>query len=377
MADESSAEKQHQATGKRIAELRKQGQVLRSRDLTSGMIFIFTVIMVIFLSLRLKKQIENNFTLSFTHFKEIIHDPDFGMHFIAKVAIDNFMMLLPIFSFLFVFTILSPFLFGGWNFTLDSVRFKPEKLNPFKHLKTMFSLKTVMEAGRSSLKVAVISIALTTFISDKKHDIQQLVHLPVKTAIYASFHIVEKFIVVLSLAIIFLIICDMYYHYREYQNKIKMTTQELKDENKDTEGSPESKRKIRSAQLSILKQRLSQSVPQAHVIVTNPTHYAIALRYHPDKDKAPKVVAKGKGHIAQRIRTLAISHAIPTYEAPTLARALYHTTNIGNEIHPELYMAVAIVLSYINQLKHYQLGVGQLPKHVRDIEIPEEFIYQE
>lgn len=377
MTDAAPEDKQHQATGKRITELRKQGQVLRSRDFTSGLIFLIAVVMLIYMSSQFKKQIEQNFVSSFSQFREIMRDPDFLMHFLTKIILDNILLLLPIFCCLFLATMLSPFIFGGWNFTLESIQFKASKLNPINHLKKMFSVQIFMEVGRSFLKVIVIFISLGVFISDKKHEILELVNLPIKSAIYTSFHITEKFIFVISIALILLIAFDIYYHHREYTNRIKMTTQELKDEHKESEGNPESKRRMKSAQFSILKQRLSVSVPQANVIVTNPTHYAIALRYDPRKDRAPKVVAKGKGHIAQQIRTIAISHAIPTYEAPLLARAIYHTANIGSEVHEELYMAVAIVLSYVQQLKNYQHGIGQAPNYVSDLKIPEEFIYHE
>ena len=178
-----------------------------------------------------------------------------------------------------------------------------------------------------------------------------------------------------SFTVILLIIFDVFYQYAQFQNQSKMSDQELKDEYKDAEGSAEVKRKIRSSQFAMYRQRLSVSVPRANVIVTNPTHYAIALRYEANKDKAPKVVAKGKGPVAQQIRSLAIANGVPIYEAAPLARAIYHTTKLNTEIHPELYMSVAIVLSYVHQLKNYQMGIGKQPEYVEDLEIPKEFIF--
>jgi flagellar biosynthetic protein FlhB len=156
-----------------------------------------------------------------------------------------------------------------------------------------------------------------------------------------------------------------------------MTTQEMKEESKDVDGNPEVKRKIRSKQYALARQRLSVSVPQATVVVTNPTHYAIALRYDETKDNAPKILAMGKDYIATQIRQLAVANAVPIYEAPPLARAIYHTGNIGSEVHPALYMSVAIVLSYVSQLQNYQRGAGQLPLPVSDLKIPDDFVYSE
>lgn len=376
MSDQAS-EKQHQASSKRIDELRRKGQVMRSRDLTAGLIFIVTVILFVHLSPLFKSRIEQNFHLSFSRFDQVISDPDYIAHFITKLTIENLLLLSPIFIVILIITYLSPFLFGGWNFTLEAVQFNISKLNPMNYIKNILSFKIVLEMLRSLLKAIVIFGVFICFIIDKKYDIGQLAHLPVKEAIGGSFIILEKFIVIISVSLIFLIIFDVLYHFWEFQNRIKMTTQELKDEHKDTEGNPEVKRKVRRAQFALLKQRLSSAVPQANVIVTNPTHYAIALRYNSKKDHAPKVMAKGRGHIAQQIRTIAIAHAIPIYQAPSLARALYHTANIGSEIHPDLYRAVAIVLTYVHQLKNYQQGVGEMPNYICEFEIPKDFIYEE
>jgi len=194
-------------------------------------------------------------------------------------------------------------------------------------------------------------------------------------SINVGYSIIKSFIILLCITLIALMAFDVFYQYVQFQNQSKMTGQELKDEYKDTEGSVDVKRKIRSAQFALLRQRLAVSVPQANVVITNPTHYAIALKYDAKKDRAPKVVAKGKGPLAQQIRFLAIANAIPIYEAPPLARAIYHTSKVNTEIHPELYMSVAIVLSYVHQLKNYQMGAGKQPDFVEDLEIPKEFIY--
>jgi len=369
-------ERKHLPTAKRLAELRKRGTVLRSKDMTGGMIFFVTISLIIFMADYFKQQIMNNFISAFSTIKELPNNPDALILVLKKILLANVEMLLPVFIFSLVAAIISPFLFGGWNFTLDAIQFKFEKINPLNNLQKMLSPKnTALEIMRSMFKCLVILGVLVCFLYNKRVEIFNLINFSLSQSAAESYSILQEFVMYLSISLIFIIAFDVIYHYFQFQHQAKMSAQELKDEYKDTEGNVEVKRKIRSAQIGILKQRLSVMVPKANVIITNPTHYAIALQYHDKKDRAPRVVAKGKDYVAQQIKYIAIANAIPIYEAPPLARAIYHTTKIGMEIHPGLYMAVAIVLSYVHQLKNYQRGVGQAPHFVTELEIPDEFIY--
>ncbi|MFZ2315449.1 MAG: EscU/YscU/HrcU family type III secretion system export apparatus switch protein [Gammaproteobacteria bacterium] len=378
MADESgSSEKQHQASAKRIENLRSQGNILRSKDLTSGLIIIVGLLSITFMSARLGQRLTENFVLSFRYMATVGADWDFPSRILERVMLDNFIFLMPFFGVVILTAVLSPFAFGGWNFTLKAIEFKPEKFDLVKNLGNIFSKKMFFDIARSLFKVCIIMGALIFFAMDERSSIQGLMRMNMAQMSIHVHSIILEFIVVISLAILIIMGADAAYHYYEYQNKTKMTSQELKDEGKESEGSPEVKRKIRSAQFALMNQRLSTTVPKADVIVTNPTHYAIALRYDEGTDKAPRVLAKGKGFIANQIRRLAITNGIPMYEAPLLARAIYRTSDINTEVHPALYMAVAIVLSYVQQLKNYQQGFGGMPVHTRDLQIPKEFIYDE
>ena len=377
MTDESASEKQHLPSAKRIDDFRKQGQTMRSRDLASGMVFLAGISAIIMMSVQLKDHLKHNFIWIFTHINELIMQSDFPGQFLSKLAVYNFTVLLPIFFVVLAAALFSPFIFGGWNFSLQALQFKLDKLNPVNYFKRMFSVNIFFEVMRSLLKVVFIMTVLIYFALEKKAQIGGLINVSPKIGIGTVFHIAEEFIAVISCTLVFIIIFDILYHYYDFMKKVKMTTQEVKDESKNTEGSPEIKRKIRSRQFAMMRQRLSVMVPQATVVVTNPTHYAIALRYDDAKDKAPKILAKGKDHIAAQIRQLAVANGIPIYEAPPLARAIYHTGAIGGEIHPGLYMSVAIILSYVNQLRHYQRGLGKLPQPVTDLKIPDDLIYTE
>jgi flagellar biosynthetic protein FlhB len=377
MAEETASEKQHLPSAKRLEHMRKEGQTMRSRDLTSGLIFIVSIMSLIFIAAQVKTQMLGNFVWCFTHFRQVTQAPQFSGDFVGKLARDNFLMLLPMMLTLFVAALLSPFIFGGWNFSMKSVHFSWSKLSPIKYFGNIFSKRIIYEMLKSLFKVFLIVTVLIYFVMNEETAINHLINVPVKMAIHDGFMITERFIIVLSVTLILIVGVDVIYHFFEYQSRSKMSTQELKDEQKEAEGSPESKRRIRSAQFSILRQRLSSSVPKASVIITNPTHYAVALSYEDGKDAAPRIIAKGKGHIAQQIRQIAIANAVPLYEAPPLARAIYHTSNIGSTLHPGLYMAVAIVLSYVHQLKNFQYGIGAAPKHSGDLQIPAELIYDE
>lgn len=374
---EDGLDKQHQASGKRIADLRRKGQTMRSKDLVSGLVFIISILMILVMASKFKKQIVINFSWSFKSIANVLDDNKFPSEFLSTIIMNNFSILIPLFVMSFTAAIISPFIFGGWNFTLHALGFNLDKINPFRNFGNIFSKRIFIEMLRSSIKLTIISSVMIYFAYSKKIDIFHLTNLPLLTALNDGVLLIEEFIICLSISLILIVVLDVLYNKYEYQNKTKMSSQELKDEYKETEGSADVKRKIRSKQLELFKQRLTLVVPKATVIITNPTHYAIALRYDENNDKAPKVVAKGKGFVAQQIRNIAITSSVPIYQAPELARAIYHTTKINAGIHPGLYMSVAIVLSYIHQLKNYQLGIGRQPQYVSDLQIPNEFIYEE
>ena len=376
--EDDSLEKEHLATSKRLADLRKKGVVLRSRDLSGGLVFLAMIGALGFTASQIAVRIKENFIGAFTGIKQLTADPLFLLHFFRKIALDNFMLLLPLFFIVLMASVIAPFIFGGWNFSLTSIQFNFDKLNPINNIPKIFSpKKAAMEIVRSTCKGVLILGVLIYFVFVNKSEMVELMNFPVKMAISSSFFMIKQFVVLLSVALIVLVAFDIVYQFYQFQSTSKMSSQELKDEYKEAEGSVDVKRKIRSAQFAVFKQRLSSSVPKANVIVTNPSHYAVALKYDEKKDRSPKVIAKGKGQLAHQIRFLAIANAIPIYEAPPLARAIYHTTKLNAEIRPELYMAVAIVLSYVHQLKNYQLGMGAPPSIVRDLEIPKELTYDD
>lgn len=379
MAENSEGmEKQHQASSKHLDELRKQGQTLRSRDLASGLVLFAIVIVLIYISGHLAERFSENFVMCFTSIKTIMNSDELPRNFFMHLAIDNFLVLVPIFIVAMLAPVLSLFIFGGWSFSFESLGFNLAKLNPISNLKNIFSINILINIGKSLLKVSIIVSILVTFILSRLKTISGLMHLPLSKSLPIVNDMVQDYVFAVVMALTLIVLYDIIHQFFQYQNKTKMTTQEVKDEHKDSEGNSDVKRKMKSMQFSLLKQRLNILVPRANVIITNPTHYAVAIKYDSNKDFAPRVIAKGKGYIALQIKQLAMSNSIPIYEAPDLARAVFHTTKLGAEINPGLYMSVAIVLSYVNQLKNFQQGAApQRPMYVSDLRVPQEFIYHE
>jgi len=375
---ESAQEKQHEATPKKLQDLRRKGVVLRSKDLTAGTVLVAAVLTIFLVAGKFFGSLETNFTDAFTQFNHQHDDKFYYIAFTKSVILNNFAMLLPLLGMCFLAAAFSPFLLGGWNFTWDAIRFKFEKMNPFNNIIKMLSPKRAAgEIIRSILKFLVLFLVLCIFIFYKKTFLQHLMDLNIRHAVFTAMFLLKQFVCIQLGALIVLIAGDVMHHRSEFMEQSMMTTQEIKEEYKESEGSGELKGKIRSRQIALSKQRLKLDVPRATVIITNPTHYAIALRYDEKVDSAPKIVAMGKDLMAQQIRFLGTSNGVPIYEAPVLARAIYHTSKVGYEIHPELYMAVAIVLSYVNQLKRYQMGAAQLPLMRSDLDIPAEYIFDE
>lgn len=377
-ADDDKGERDQPPSGKRLAELSKHGNVMRSKDLSSGLLIIIGLGLISLMSKQFKNCIELNFLLSFSSIKNILNGDFNLLTFLSTIVLDNFKLLLPIFLVLMIAAIFSPRIFGGWNFTLHPFMFDLNKLNPINNVKNIFRLKKMLpELLKSMLKSTVILGALVFFVIHNKNYILSLIYFDPKSAILACYSVATSFVIVLVYVIIIIAGIDMLYTYYRYTQDTKMSLVEIREEAKSSEGSPVAKRRMRSEMVKLFKQRLQQTVPKANVIIVNPTHYAVAIRYEERKYRAPKVIAKGVDVIAQQIRTIAISNGIPIYQAPQLARAIYFTTKLNHEIHPNLYMAVAIVLSYVHQLKNYQMGVGQLPTYVSDLKIPKEFIFDE
>lgn len=370
---DNATEKEHKPSAKRLEKLKKEGTFLRAKEFSSGVSLLAGMLLLMMLSPYFMDVMTNNFVSAFSNLGSIAHDEAASYALYKQLALDNFLLVLPVGGILCIVIFAATFLLGGFGFSVNLLKFKTERLSPGKNLKRMISPAHIVDVIKSIAKFIVFLGVLFVFIYENQDALFKLSAVHRVDSMQDAIRFIRSFLFYMMAPILLLALIDMTYNFFAFQKKIKMSLQELKDESKESDGSPEMKRKIRMAQREILRRSVQLAVPQSTVIITNPTHYAIALRYNENKDKAPKIMAKGIDHMAAEIRLLAIKNAIPIYEAPQLARAIYYTGKVGAFIHQDLYMAVAIVLSYVVQLKNYQRGLGQKPNVTSDLQIPKSF----
>jgi flagellar biosynthetic protein FlhB len=259
---------------------------------------------------------------------------------------------------------------GGWSFSLETISFKLEKLDPIKGLARIFSLKSLVELAKALAKfVLLLGAAILVFFSIDQQ-LLSLTSMTPKAAGLEAATILVQVLLILSATMILIVALDVPFELWNHSKQLRMTKQEIRDEMKETDGNPQVKQRIRTLQRQLAEGRMMDDVKTADVVITNPTHYAVALQYLDRPGSAPKVVAKGKDLTALRIRSIATDCDIPIFEAPPLARALYRSTEIGYEIPHVLYMAVARVLAYVFQLKS-ATPTDYVPKPT-DFDIPVE-----
>lgn len=349
-----TGEKTENATPKRKKESREKGQVLQSKEINSALILLFT-----FLALQLAgKYIYNSLALYIVNiYTYTINDETLftvnGIHKLFIVMVGQAVkVVIPVLGCAFVVGLLSSYMQVGFLFTTKPLAFKLDRLNPINGFKKIFSKKSIVEFVKSLIKIVVVGyVSFSYVLKQSKHVVNILdMEIPGIVAFLgkATINIALRSAVVL----IILAVLDYFYQKWEYENELKMSKQEIKEEYKQTEGDPQIKSKIKEKQRQMAMRRMMQDVPKADVIITNPTHYAVAVRYDQEQDKAPIVLAKGQDLIAFNIRELAEKHEVPIIENKPLARALYSAVEIGEGIPPDLYQAVAEVLAYVYKLKN-------------------------
>jgi len=260
-------------------------------------------------------------------------------------------LLAPLFLAVSVGAVAGALSFGGWTFSLEALAPKLDKLDPLAGLKRVFGWSGLTELVKAVAKFVVVALCAGLVLSSMAADFLGLGRLPIQEALPRAAYLCALSFLGFSAVLLVIAACDVPMQWWQYQRRLRMSRQELRDELKETEGKPEVRSRIRSIQQELATRRMMDAVPKADVVATNPTHYAVALRYDARRMRAPRVVAKGADLIALNIRNVARAHGVPLFEHPVLARALYATTDIGKEIPPRLYMAVAQVLTYVYQLR--------------------------
>lgn len=286
-------------------------------------------------------------------------------------------MLLPLLVLLTVSTLASPMSLGGFVFSADQFRPKMERISPLKGLGRMFSPKALMELVKALGKFFLVGGVACLVLYSVLDDILLLPLQPLNEAFRSTGSLFIWCLLAFSSTLILIAGIDVPFQLFEFKKQIRMTKQEVREEMKETDGRPEVKSAIRERQLEMANRRMMAEVPTADVVITNPTHYAVALRYDQNSNGAPRVVAKGKDFVAAKIREIAEQNEIAIFRAPPLARALYASTDLNQEIPGNLFLAVAQVLAYIFQLRQARRGKARMPVPPRNIKVPEEYARRE
>ena len=358
--NDNSQERTEQPTPKRLDDARKKGQVPRSRELTMTLVMLVGATVLLFIGPRLAERLSLVMKRGFGFDHSLIGREDAIIGYFAAQALTAITMLLPLLIILLLTALLAPATIGGWNFSTQALQPKFERLDPIKGLKRVFGPKGLMELGKTLGKFLVVGTAAAILIYHLSHRFARLAVLDSIPAMAEATSMVGFALIVLSATLLLIAAIDVPFQLYQHTKQLKMTRQEVRDEMKQTEGKPEVKSKIRQLQQEIASRRMMEDVPRADVVVTNPTHFAVALRYEAGQMEAPVVVAKGTDLIAATIRRIAEENDVPLLEAPPLARALYHSTDIGHAIPAGLYVAVAEILSWVYQIRRLS-GTGHEP----------------
>jgi len=369
---DSGQERTEEPTGKRLQESRDKGQVARSRELNTLAVVMVAAVGLLTLGPAMVQKLMNIMSFNFSIEREALYSNDsMGLHLFASVG-EGLQVLGPLFFLLLVASIVGPVLLGGWLFSIKSLAPKFERMNPLAGLKRMFSLKALIELLKALGKFLVVLGAALLVLHLRTEDLLSMGQESLQSAIVHCAWVLASSLIILSASLILIAAVDVPFQLWDHKQKLRMTKQEVKDEFKDSEGKPEVKGRIRQLQREMAERRMMDKVPQADVVITNPTHFAVALKYDPLAPGAPVLLAKGADLVAQRIREVASENQIVVLESAPLARAVFYSTELDREIPAGLYLAVAQVLAYVFQLRQFRAGQGKRPGPMPEPPIPDD-----
>lgn len=367
---ESGADKTEDPTEKRKKDSREKGEIARSKELnTLAIMLAGSAGLLIFggaLAQDMMELMRYNFSLS----RDVLLNPDSMGAFLLHSGKIALIALQPVLLTLLIAALVGPISLGGWLFAVGSLAPKFSRMNPAAGIKRMFSAKALVELLKALAKFFIILIVALLVLKSDIDDLLRIAHEPLELAVIHSLQVVAWSALWMACGLILIAAVDVPVQLWESHQKLLMTKQEVRDEHKDQEGRPEVKQRIRQVQREMSQRRMMAAIPDADVIITNPTHYAVALKYDPEKGGAPMLLAKGSDFLALKIREIGAKHNILLLESPALARSIYHSTELEQEIPAGLYLAVAQVLAYVYQIRQHQAGKGKRPDPLKDVPIP-------
>ncbi|MBC3383280.1 flagellar biosynthesis protein FlhB [Pseudomonas sp. SWRI179] len=369
---ESGQDKTEDPTEKRLRESREKGEIARSKELNTLAVMLAGAGGLLIYGGGLALDLLEIMRLNFSLPREVLLSPgSMSQHLLhsGKIAI---LAVQPILICLLLAAVIGPISLGGWLFAAGSLAPKFSRMNPAAGLKRMFSTTALMELLKAFGKFLLVLFVALTVLQADIDDLLRIAHEPLEQAIIHSVQLVGWSTLWMACGLILIAAIDVPIQLYQSKQKLMMTKQEIRDEHKDQEGKPEVKQRIRQLQREVSQRRMMAAIPDADVVITNPTHYAVALKYDPEKGNAPVLLAKGSDFLALKIREIAVANEVMLLESPALARSIYYSTELDQEIPGGLYLAVAQVLAYVYQIRQHRAGKGKRPDPLRDLPIPPE-----
>jgi flagellar biosynthetic protein FlhB len=373
MAEESDLERTEPASGRRLEQAREQGQVPRSREIGAFLILMVAAGTFWFLGPWMMHRVTSIFRRGLTADLSLTKEPQLMLARFADLSLDALLTFTPFLIALVIAALISPFFLGSWNFSIQALQPDFGRLDLVAGLARLVSWSGLAELVKAVAKASLVGGVAAWVMWSERYDIFAIFGQSLDVGLSSAGHLINFSFLVVVAAMLLIVMVDVPFQLWQYHDKLKMSLEEVRQEGKEMEGNPEVKGRIRQLQREAARRRMMGAVPTADVIVTNPTHFAVALVYKSGM-AAPKVVAKGQGLIALKIREIGAQHGVPMLEAAPLARALYGHTDLDQEVPAGLYAAVAEVLAYVYQLSNWRQVGGNYPKPPREIAVPAELV---
>lgn len=372
MAEDSDLERTEEPSQRRLEQAREEGQVARSRELSTFAVLLAGGAGLWLMGGTLSAQLTGLLRDGFTFGTDLAFHADLLLPHLYALSLEAMVAFAPLAVLLFAAAVLSPMLLNGWMFSGKALLPKFSRLDPLSGIGRMFSAHSLIELGKAVGKAAVVGVVGAWAIWHNREEVLALAAQPPTEAIPHLGRMMWVTFAAIMGGMLLIVAIDVPFQMLEHGKRLKMTKEEVRQEARETEGDPQIKARIRGLQREMARRRMMAEIPTADVVVTNPTHYAVALRYSEQRMKAPVVVAKGSHLLAGRIREIALANRVPVLEAPALARALHRHIEIGEAIPEALYTAVAEVLAYVYQLRRYRSEGGVAPELPHELPVPAE-----
>ncbi|MFA6121520.1 MAG: flagellar biosynthesis protein FlhB [Sideroxydans sp.] len=373
MADQDSdLEKTESPSQRKLDKAREEGQVARSRELSTFLVMMAggagLWVMGSHFAQSLIEMLHQGLTLD----RQLAFNTEQLLPHLRDMSLDMLLVFSPFLLLVLLVAAFSPMLMNGWLFSTKALAPKFSKLDPIAGIARMFSMNSLVELLKAIGKTLIVGTIGAWVVWHNRESVMLLIGEPVTRSIPHLGSLIWWSFAAIMMGMLIIVAIDVPFQLWEHHKKLKMTKEEVRQESKETEGDPQVKGRIRSMQREIARRRMMSAIPTADVVVTNPTHYSVALKYSENKMRAPIVVAKGSHLLAARIKEIAAEHRVPILEAPPLARALHKHTDLGEAIPEALFNAVAEVLAYVYQLKRYQQQGGTMPQMPHELPVPKE-----